>query len=144
MTFWSKHWILLNFGLSHRAYISLRNNSLWAKIKDKMNEISQKYWNSNKLFTVFFRKTSYFLPDFAQLTKPIRQELGRVGWTILKNKVLAIFNQKDSTISALDWNIWIFQEKTFSFALPSLWAQYLNDHWKVDNQSFSCILNLRK
>ena len=67
-----------------------------------------------------------------------------MGWTILKNKVLAIFNQKDSTISALDWNIWIFQEKTFSFALPSLWAQYLNDHWKVDNQSFSCILNSRK
>ena len=33
----------VDFGLSHRAYFSLRNDSLWAKIGVKMDEISLKY-----------------------------------------------------------------------------------------------------
>ena len=52
-----------------------------------------------------------------------------VGWTILKNKVFANFHQKGSTISALDWKIWTFQEKNvtkfFSLASHSFRARYL-------------------
>ena len=53
---------MLNFRLYRRAYFSLRNDSLRAKIGVKMDEISQKYRNPNKVFTVFFMKTDNFDP----------------------------------------------------------------------------------
>ena len=43
LTFLSDRWIMLNFGPSHRAYFSLRNDSLWTKIGVKTDEISPKY-----------------------------------------------------------------------------------------------------
>jgi len=42
LTFLSDCWIVLDFGPSFRAYFSLRNYSLLAKIGIKTDEISQK------------------------------------------------------------------------------------------------------
>ena len=60
LTFLSDRWIVLNFGPSRREYFSLRKDSLQAKIGVKMDKISQKYWNLNKIFTVFFKKLAIF------------------------------------------------------------------------------------
>ena len=64
LNFWFDRWIELNFGPSYSTYFSLWNDNLQAKIGVKIDEISQKYWNPNKIFIVFFKKTGSFLPNF--------------------------------------------------------------------------------
>ena len=60
LTLLSNRLIKFNFGPSRRAYFSIQNDSLWAKIEVKEDEISSKYQNPNKIFTVFFRKIGSF------------------------------------------------------------------------------------
>ena len=135
LTFWSNCWIVLKFRLSCRVCFSLRKNNLQAKIKVKMDEISQNYLNPNKIFNVFFRQTSIFFFCFFYLTScnklyQLGKKLEKSSLTILKNEVLDNFNQKGSTISTLDWKLWTFQEKTskifqiFITFLPSVISQW--------------------
>ena len=138
LTFWFDCWIVLNFGPSHRAYFSLRNDSLWTKIRVQMDEKSQKYQNPNKIFTEFFKKTGSFLPDFAQWIVPIGWELDWAGWTILKNKVLANFHQKDSRYLLWIGSYEFFKKKCpefFNFVSPSFRAWFLNDHSSKLNEA---------
>ena len=64
LTFLLNRWIKLNFGLSHRAYFSLWNGSLRAKIGVKTNEISSKYQNPNRKLQFFFFLENYTLPTY--------------------------------------------------------------------------------
>ena len=69
LNFLFDRWIVLNFGPSCRAYFSLQNDSLWAKIEVKTDEISPKIPKTLiKTFTFFLGGggTSSFLLDFAQ------------------------------------------------------------------------------
>ena len=72
LTFLSNRHIKLNFRPSYRAYFYLWNDSLWVKIEVKMDEISPKYQNSNKIFTFFQDKHAVFRPF-------LRYKLYRLG-----------------------------------------------------------------
>ena len=63
LKFWSNCWILLDFKPSCRAYFFLQNDRLQAKIKAKMDKISQKYQTLIKSLLYFSGKLAVFYPN---------------------------------------------------------------------------------
>ena len=82
------------------------------------------------MFHYFQVKKSCFWAVFAQKTVPIEQQLEQSAWTRLKYDVLTTSHKKGLTITTMEWEKWIFQEKCCRIsdtASPSFQKRYLNN-----------------